>query len=188
MSPLWKSQKTSSSRGAGQTACVGEFQARRPACTNFGGKPKNKYRAHASQKATSTPTRSAQRARRLRDAVNDQPMRTPATKKVLAQRPSRLIGTSEEVPCRWTGALCVIRVPSAPWSPAMPRGTARKTQGGTHNPDYVNPRALRSRARDSECGERYLRETTNHRESSGTGPNRLVGTSEEVLCGWIGAS
>ena len=106
-------------RVSGQKACVHEFQT---------GPPKNKFHARASQKTTSTPTRSAQRARRLRDAVNDKPMRPPATEKVLAQRPNRLIGTSEEVPCGWTGASCAIRVPSAPWSPAKPRGQLEKNR------------------------------------------------------------
>ena len=141
-------------RCAGRTACVAEFQARRPACPNLDGTPKNELRAHASQKTTSTPTRSAQRARRLRDAVNDQPMRQPATEKVLAQRPNRLLGTSEEVPCGWTGASCVIRVPSAPWSPAKPRGLLEKRKEENIIQTTSTPKLYAPRARDSECGER----------------------------------
>ena len=132
MSPKWKSQWTSSIQGSGgHTARVHELplrDARRefvPRSPEVDGTTE-KIHARASQRTTSSPARSAQRARRLRDAVNDKPMRPPATEQVLARRQNRLVGTSEEIPCRWTGASCAIRVPSAPWSPARPRGQLEK--------------------------------------------------------------
>ena len=121
-------------RVSGQKACVHEFQT---------GPQKNKFHARASQKTTSTPTRSAQRARRLRDVVNDKRKRSPATEKVRHSGRADSLERRKKFRAGEPMPHALSEFPPLPGPRQSQGDSSKRTEGGTHNPDYVNPSALR---------------------------------------------
>ena len=64
--------------------------------------------------------------------VNDKDMRPPATEKVQAQGPNKLVGTSEEVPSTVKGVTCNISSSLHTLVPGRSQGDCSKNARGKH--------------------------------------------------------